>query len=445
MSQDRWETLRLRAGVSVVHTAAGTHLVGLPDHEPVTAQEVVVVRALAAAEQRADALAPSTAPLLARLRREGWLRVTAHGPGGPVHTLDPRQRPDRPEPHGVPPGLRLSRFTSIVAAPDGGLRVTSPRAWAEVLVREPATAAVLADPATERPAPGVDAAAWQRLRRDLCWAGLAVTGDEDLDFHVRQWSPVDLEFHRRSRGIGVGQRYGATYWGRAYAPPPAGRPPARRPVVALPRPDLDRLRRDDPTLTAVLEARRSAREHHDGQAITLDQLGEFLFRCARTVLVGDLDGVELRARPYPSGGGLHELEVYVVADRVAGLAAGTYHYDGHDHALGLVRPPDGASRRLLHAARDSAGAERTPQALLVVTARFGRLMWKYEGLAYALALKNLGVLVQTMYLAATAMGLGGCALGAGAPHAFTHLTGVDPLVEDVVGEFTLGTVAQSPR
>jgi SagB-type dehydrogenase family enzyme len=68
-------------------------------------------------------------------------------------------------------------------------------------------------------------------------------------------------------------------------------------------------------------------------------------------------------------------------------------------------------------------------------------MWAYEGLAYALVLKHVGALMQTMNLVATAMGLAGCALGTSTPHAFRHLTGHDPLVEDVVGEFLLGVPA----
>ena len=37
--------------------------------------------------------------------------------------------------------------------------------------------------------------------------------------------------------------------------------------------------------------------------------------------------------------------------------------------------------------------------------------WKYNSIAYSLILKNVGVLIQTLYLMATDMGLGGCAIG----------------------------------
>jgi len=63
--------------------------------------------------------------------------------------------------------------------------------------------------------------------------------------------------------------------------------------------------------------------------------------------------------------------------------------------------------------------------------------WKYESIAYATILKDVGVLYQTMYLVATAMGLGPCALGCGDSDVFARLIGTDYLEETSVGEFML--------
>jgi SagB-type dehydrogenase family enzyme len=68
-------------------------------------------------------------------------------------------------------------------------------------------------------------------------------------------------------------------------------------------------------------------------------------------------------------------------------------------------------------------------------------MWTYEEMPYAAILKHVGVLYQTMYLVATAMGLAACGLGAGEATAFADATGADPLVEGSVGEFILGSRA----
>ena len=53
----------------------------------------------------------------------------------------------------------------------------------------------------------------------------------------------------------------------------------------------------------------------------------------------------------------------------------------------------------------------TAQVLITIAGRFGRVSWKYSSLAYSLVLKNVGALIQTLYLMATDLGLGGCAIG----------------------------------
>ena len=60
-------------------------------------------------------------------------------------------------------------------------------------------------------------------------------------------------------------------------------------------------------------------------------------------------------------------------------------------------------------------------------------------MAYALILKNVGVLYQTMYLVATAMGLAGCGLGGGDSDLFSRAAHTQSLVETSVGEFLLGS------
>ena len=79
------------------------------------------------------------------------------------------------------------------------------------------------------------------------------------------------------------------------------------------------------------------------------------------------------------------------------------------------------------------------QVLVILTSRFERIAWKYESIAYALTLKHVGVVYQTMYLAATAMNLAPCALGCGDSDLFARAAGTDYYVETSVGEFLLGS------
>ena len=96
---------------------------------------------------------------------------------------------------------------------------------------------------------------------------------------------------------------------------------------------------------------------------------------------------------------------------------------------------------LFQDAADSAGIpENTLQVLLVLTARVPRISWKYSSIAYALILKHVGVVYQTMYLAATAMGLAPCALGCGDSDAFARAADTEYYDETSVGEFLLGSL-----
>jgi oxazoline/thiazoline dehydrogenase len=82
--------------------------------------------------------------------------------------------------------------------------------------------------------------------------------------------------------------------------------------------------------------------------------------------------------------------------------------------------------------------------LVILAARFPRLAWKYESIAYSLILKHVGVLYQTMYLAATAMGLAACAVGGGDSDLFCQAAGTQYAAETSVGEFLLGSRKSEP-
>src|SRR5215469_9927640 len=297
-------------------------------------------------------------------------------------------------------------------------------------------------------------------------------GDDALE----AWEFHDLLFHSRSRRGRSDAPCGGTYR-LAHRPPPAAvKDASTKPLYRLHRPDLDLLQRDDPPLALVQERRRSIREYSE-QPITARQLGEFLYRVARVkerwqaevaTRAGEVT-IDFASRPYPAGGALYELEFYLAVRACQDLEAGLYHYDPLEHGLRRIggekgdgnlfcEAPSGPSRqkarvpsfaregadcnvaRLLDDGAASAGIDpSTLQVLIVLTVRQERIAWKYESIAYALALKHVGVVYQTMYLAATAMGLAPCALGCGDSDLFACASGNDYYVETSVGEFLLGS------
>src|SRR5262249_24801911 len=94
---------------------------------------------------------------------------------------------------------------------------------------------------------------------------------------------------------------------------------------------------------------------------------------------------------------------------------------------------------LLASAVAATMSPATPQVLICLASRFQRLSWSYESMAYATTLKNVGVLYQTFYLVATAMGLGCCGVGAGDADLFAKAAGTEYYAETTVGEMLLGT------
>jgi len=148
--------------------------------------------------------------------------------------------------------------------------------------------------------------------------------------------------------------------------------------------------------------------------------------------------VTYAVRPYPSAGASYELELYLAVDKCEGLVPGFYHYDAGVHALVLIGARTQEFEALLMGARFAMDAPAVPQILITIAARFGRISWKYSSLAYALILKDVGVLTQTLYLMATDLGLGGCAIGSTNIDLFAKMTGIEFHVEGPVGQFALG-------
>jgi SagB-type dehydrogenase family enzyme len=256
---------------------------------------------------------------------------------------------------------------------------------------------------------------------------------------LSSWEFHDLLFHTRTR-IGRHQGgYGGTFrfLGRS-EPLPATKPAMSEDAIDLYRPDLEHLRRVDVPLTSALEDRRSRRRFGD-PPITLQQLGEFLYRTARQRKVFAKDRGELSNRPYPNGGSVYELEVYLSIRSCRDLPEGFYHYCPREHRLYRLPSRPETVNALLREGASVLQQKELPQVLLTIAARFSRVAWKYESIAYALILKNLGVLYQTMYLVAESMGLAACALGGGNADLFAAAAGVDYYAESSVGELVLGS------
>jgi oxazoline/thiazoline dehydrogenase len=351
--------------------------------------------------------------------------------------------------------LRLSRF-AYMRRLGGNIILESPTSYARVTLRWPVLGGLVAAFASSRGMAEIDEIGPDGNRAELRASAvflhgvgaLAMTDQsgetaEDASSLTAQREFHDVIFHARSRAGLTDSPMGGTYRFReSIAPAPAVTVPGPGGSVRLPSPDLNRVMKDDPPLAQVMETRRSLREHGD-QPITVEELGEFLYRVARIRSVNKVDArtgrfYESSSRTYPSAGAVYDIELYVTIGNCAGLRPGVYRYEALGHQLTLICDRVELIRRMLLDAYLATGRVAQPQTLITLASRFSRVSWKYESIAYSLTLKNAGVLYEAMYLAATAMKLAGCGLGSGDSALFSLITGLDPLAESSVGEFMLG-------
>jgi len=382
---------------------------------------------------------------------------------GPLLSVVPIARQATFDPPELDSGqvVRLSRFAALRVG-EAGMLLESPLALHRVVLhRAVATWVVgsLGRPTT----PAATAAALHLaepvaldLVSYLVAAGMVVLSQpgalpatarfaEDSDPVLMPWSHHDLLFHSRSRLGRHDDPHGAVFpYAERLPPEPAVKPPPAGPRLPLYRPALADVLAADPKLTAVVEARRSFHEFGP-TPVTAEQIGELLYRTARIRSLRPGPGAPgetpyvISDRPYPTSGGLHELELYLTIDRCTGLARGIYHYDPLEHGLTLVNENEDDLSELLDAARVSAGMTAPPPVLLTMTARFRRVSWMHSGLAYATSLKHVGVLQQTLYLVATAMRLAPCAIAGGDSDAAARAFRLDWRAESSVGEFIVGS------
>ncbi|MGB7427759.1 MAG: PatA/PatG family cyanobactin maturation protease [Microcoleaceae cyanobacterium] len=363
-------------------------------------------------------------------------------------------------PHWTQANVSLSRF-AYQRSHEEGMVLESPLSKFRVKLldwRASAILAQLAQPQSLRqvtPPPQIGPeTAYQFL--NLLWA----TGFLDLEAEapgLKLWEFHNLLFHSRCRQGRHNYPTGniassLDVWDDF----PVVKPAMSGQIVPLPQLSIDTIRQRDKTLTTAIEKRSSIREYDENHPITIEQLGELLYRSARVQEIytldaeqtemmkaqfgEDFDWGELSRRPYPCGGAMYELEIYPVVRRCAGVNPGLYHYDPLNHQLAQIDAADADIQALLKDAHQSSGEQGMPQVLLIITARFGRLFRKYRSLAYALVLKHVGVLYQNLYLVATNMNLAPCSLGVGDSDRFASATGLNYIEESSVGEFILGSL-----
>ena len=408
--------------------------------------------------QGASSLAPFIT--LQQLEQRGWLALELVSGEQSLVTLEPQSTSlKRLHPPTGDVSVRWSRLIQITPEADGVL-LEGPLQGSRLLLQNAGLLPLiweLANPSdwttALRALPQAVQEQGDELLMLLLTAGVAgmVEADGtpgcDRQADLQRWSREDLILHHRSRAGWTGRNHGATFPGAVRGPaPPLLHQDTGLDAVRLPRPEPDA---PEPGFFSVLEQRRSHRRP-GRQSLTLQQLGQLLWASLRIREVvpanpGAAHSYELASRPVACGGGMQEIDTYLVIQRCDGVASGVYRYDPQEHQLLRLDALNGACEQLLQNARHFSAAEQQPDVLFQFAARYGRLSWKYEGVVYALILKHVGVIMQQLYLVATALNLAPCSLGSNDSELFARATSLDPWTDVCVGELMLSSRSEGDQ
>ncbi len=184
----------------------------------------------------------------------------------------------------------------------------------------------------------------------------------------------------------------------------------------------------------LLGRRATCRNFHADRPLPRDAFAHLLhrvFAAQSLVRVGD-DLVFLK-KNVPSGGGLHPIGAYVIVQNVDGVEAGIYHYRADLHGLERVPGPPPTQAFVM----ESVGQQHwfaDAHVLVALVPRFDRTFWKYRehAKAYRVVAMEAGHLSQTLYLAATDLGLGAFITAAINEKHLERALGLDPATQGVL-------------
>jgi SagB-type dehydrogenase family enzyme len=189
------------------------------------------------------------------------------------------------------------------------------------------------------------------------------------------------------------------------------------PVIHLPKPES--LRPASALLENTIAGRRSIRRFSTAP-VTMEEVSWLLW-CTQ--------GVQKilppsTIRTVPSAGARHPLDTYVLLNRVKGLSTGLYRYIALEHAVAPVRI-DAKIGALLQDAFLGQDMVTTAAMTFFWVADVYRSSWRYSERAWRYVFLDAGHVCQNLYLAATPLECGVCAMAAFDDEKLNKLLGVD--------------------
>lgn len=221
--------------------------------------------------------------------------------------------------------------------------------------------------------------------------------------------------------------------------PPLAKAPMRETAINLPT-DFEHLKIDGDFLH-IVNTRRSHRVYTQ-EPMPLLQLS-YLLWCSQGV-----QSVRGKAyatlRTVPSGGARHPFECYLALQNVESLEDGLYHYLPMKHQIEFLGKAEDLHGFISESLCDQSWACKA-NAVFYYSCVFYRAEWRYGIWAHAPILMDSGHVTENLYLAATSIGLGGCAIAAVDPPVCDRQFGLDGTEETIFYAMPVGNIRKEDR
>ena len=155
---------------------------------------------------------------------------------------------------------------------------------------------------------------------------------------------------------------------------------------------------------------------------------------------------EIRGKSYatlrtvPCGGARHQFETYMTIRNVEGLEEGLYHYLPMGHKIEFLKKIDDLEGFISESLEGQVWAAKA-NVVFYFSIDFYRVEWRYGIYAHRVALIDAGHITENLYLAATSLGLGGCAIGSVIGRFCDETFGLDGVNETIMYAMPVGTIS----
>jgi len=192
---------------------------------------------------------------------------------------------------------------------------------------------------------------------------------------------------------------------------------------------------------AIINRRKSHRVYTD-QPVSLPALA-YLLWCTQGVK-------SVRGKAYatlrtvPGGGARHPFECYMAVRKVEGLEPGLYHYLPMKHQVEFLGGREDMEDMIGRTLLEQRWAEKA-SVVFYYSCVFYRAEWRYGVQAHPTVLIDSGHVTENLYLAATSIGLGGCAIASVDGPLANRVFGLDGEEETIFYAMPVGTVSPADQ